>query len=112
MPQRDAAGGGGTDEHNGAMKKSRVKQFGSAHGWPSLPSSAEKARPRRWTEEAWAVVVYRKGKWIILPGRYETKSGAELTAEFARLGGKCLVAVVAGPVEPESASDAPTTANE
>jgi hypothetical protein len=94
------------------MKKKTVKntkkaRSSAAHGSPSLPSSAESARPRRW-----AVAAYRSGKWLVLPGRYETESGARLTSEFASLGGKVLVMeVVAGPDKPLAAPDAHTTAN-
>lgn len=55
-------------------------------------------RPRRWGSAGWAVAAHRDGRWLILPGRYETEAGAKLTAEFAALGGKVLVVEVsAGP---------------
>lgn len=79
----------------------------SATGSPSLPSSAESARPRRW-----AVAAYRGKRWLLLSGRYETEAGARLTSEFASLGGKVLIMeVVEGPDKPLAAPDAHTTAN-
>lgn len=79
----------------------------AAHGSPSLASSAESARPRRW-----AVAACRGKRWLLLPGRYETEAGARLTSEFASLGGKVLVMeVAAGPDKPLAAPDAHTTAN-
>lgn len=93
-----------------AAREARAEANSScpAHGSASLASSAEEARPRRW-----AVAAYRNRKWLVLPGRYETESGARLTMEFASLGGNCLVVeVVAGPDRPLAAPDAHTTPND
>lgn len=92
-------------------RNDRAKQFGAAPGWPSLPSSAEQPKPRRWAVVAWPK--YHNGEYQLLSGRYETREGAELASDTAaRISGRTMMVVeVAGLTGQPHAPDAEPTAN-
>lgn len=87
---------------------SETKTQGNGDAGQTLAPVSSLGRPRRW-----AVAARRDKRWLLLPGRYETESGARLTSEFVFLGGKVLVVeVMAGPDQPLAAPDAHTTNTE